>query len=96
MSHDLYKEIQSDSSSNDKLNTAIIYKAAINEKLKLHSAIGYEYLNQNIHYDYDLLNSYNSRNSYKNIKDYIRGELDITYSNSELWSVNMGYSIFVE
>ncbi len=91
MSHDLYKEIQSDSSSNDKLNTAIIYKTAINEKLKLHSAIGYEYLNQNIHYDYDLLNSYNSRNSYKNIKDYIRGELDITYSNSELWSVNMGY-----
>ena len=91
MSQDLYREIQSDSSSNDKLNTAIIYKAAINEKLKLHSAIGYEYLNQNIHYNYDLLNSYNSRNSYKNIKDYIRGELDITYSNSELWSVNMGY-----
>lgn len=91
MSHDLYKEVQSDSSSNDKFNTAIIYKAAINEKLNLHSAVGYEYLNQNIHYAYDLLNSYNSRNSYTNIKDYIRGELDITYSNSELWSINMGY-----
>lgn len=91
MSHDLYKEMQSDSSSNDKLSTAIIYKAAINEKLKLHSAVGYEYLNQNINYDYSMLNSYNSRNSYKNIKDYIRGELDITYSNSEFWSINMGY-----
>lgn len=42
MSQDLYKELQSDSSSNDKLNTAIIYKAAISDKIKLHSAIGYE------------------------------------------------------
>ena len=85
------KEVQQENSSNGNLRTSLIYKGSINSKLQLYSAIGYNYVSQDVYNGYELTDEFKCETAYKHEKNYLRGELDVAYRVNENLRVNVGY-----
>lgn len=86
-----FKEKQQNRSKDNDFSTSLIYKAYINEKWSLHSAVGYHHIRQNSFNMFDRLNGYHSESRYNNYKNYIRGEVDVIHNINECLSLNAGF-----
>lgn len=87
----LYNETQQNKSDDNDFNTSLIYRGTINDNWSLYSAIGYNYIKQNTFNKYEQFNRYLSESKYDNLKNYIRGEVDVTYNVNDQLSFNAGY-----
>ena len=89
------EQISSEASENDQksdnITGAMIYRGKLCEKWNVYASIGYSRLDADALNSYTLLGGYASENLYRNTRDYLSGNFDLTYAiNDNMW-LNVGY-----
>lgn len=85
-----YAEMSDVSSKINDVAGAIYYQGVFRSGWSVYSALGYNWMRDNINSGYNSFN-FNNTAVYRNEKDYFRGELDINYSFNDVLALNFGY-----
>ena len=86
-----YDESQQNKTKDNDFNTSLIYKGIINDSWTVYSAVGYNFIRQNSYNKYEQWSRYYSESKYDNLKNYVRGEVDVAYKVNEKLSFNAGH-----
>lgn len=89
------EQISNEASVNDQkqdnITGAMMYRGKFGEKWDIYASIGYNRLDADAINSYTLLGGYLSKNLYRNTRDYLSGNFDLTYAiNDNMW-LNVGY-----
>lgn len=87
----LHDEVTVSDQQSDQFTGAMLYRGNFNEKWDIYASLGYDRWNADALNCYSLTGSYASRNLYRNSRDYLNGNFDLTYSINEKMSLNIGY-----
>ena len=87
----LHDEVTVSDQQSDQFTGAMLYRGNFNEKWDIFASLGYDRWNADALNYYSLTGSYASRNLYRNSRDYLNGNFDLTFSINEKMSLNIGY-----
>ena len=87
----LQSEATVDRQQADNVTGALIYRGKFKEKWDVYASLGYNRLNADVTNSYTLHGSYASEYLYRNTRDYLSGNFDLTYTINDAMWLNAGY-----